>query len=371
MIIGVVKEIKNHEYRVGLTPNNVKAFVKANHTILVEANAGAGAHFSDEDYIAAGATIIESSKEIYSKAEMIIKVKEPLESEYALLKEGQILFTYLHLAANPELAKVLMEKKITAIAYETIEDREGFLPCLRPMSQIAGRLSIQEGAKYIESTYGGKGILLGGIPGVERGKIVIIGGGTVGTYAAKAAIGMGAIVTILDRNLKRLEYLDDIFGSSITTLYSNSENVERCLKDADLVIGAVLIPGDKAPKIIREDYVKEMKKGAVIVDIAIDQGGICETSKATSHDDPIYIKHNVVHYCVSNMPGAVPYTATMALTNVTSDYALGIANNGLLSLCNSDNGFKKGLNIINGKCVNYNVSHALGLEYTNIEEVLK
>ena len=298
MIIGVVKEIKNHEYRVGLTPENVKVFVRHNHEVLIEYNAGVGAHFQNEEYEACGAKIINDSKEIYSKADMIIKVKEPLESEYSLLKEGQILFTYLHLAANKELMKVLIEKKITAIGYETIEDRQGFLPCLRPMSEIAGRLSIQEGAKYIESTYGGKGILLGGIPGVERGKIVIIGGGVVGTFAAKAAVGMGAMVTILDNNLNRLAYLDDIFGGSVTTLYSNEQNIEKALIDADLAIGAVLIPGDQAPKLIKEDYVKKMKSGAVIVDIAIDQGGVSETSHATSHDDPIFIKHGVVHYCV-------------------------------------------------------------------------
>ena len=370
MIIGVVKEIKNHEYRVGLTPDNVRIFKRHKHTVLVEFNAGAGAHFSNEEYEANGAVIVNSAKEIYEKSDMIIKVKEPLESEYDMLKEGQILFTYLHLAANKELAKVLMEKKICAIGYETVEDKGGNLPCLRPMSEIAGRLSIQEGAKYIESTYGGKGILLGGIPGVERGKITIIGGGVVGTFAAKAAVGMGAMVTILDTNLNRLAYLDDIFNGSVTTLYSNEQNIEKSLLDADLVIGAVLLPGDKAPKLIKEDYVKEMKSGAVIVDIAIDQGGICETSKATSHDDPIFIKHGVVHYCVSNMPGAVPYTSTIALTNVTLGYGLKIADNGISGMKAWDLGFKKGVNFYNGSCVNESVAHALELEYRDLDTLL-
>ena len=371
MIIGVVKEIKNHEYRVGLTPENVKVFVRHNHTVLIEFNAGVGAHFLNEEYEAAGATIVNNAKEVYAKSDMIIKVKEPLKEEYDLLKDGQILFTYLHLAANKELMEILLKKRITAIGYETIEDKEGYLPCLRPMSEIAGRLSIQEGAKYIESTYGGKGILLGGIPGVERGKITIIGGGVVGTFAAKAAVGMGAMVTILDNNLNRLAYLDDIFGGSVTTLYSNEQNVEKALIDADLAIGAVLIPGDQAPKLIKEDYVKKMKNGAVIVDIAIDQGGVSETSHPTTHDDPIFIKHGVVHYCVSNMPGAVPYTSTIALTNVTSGYGLQIADLGIKELVAKDHGFKKGLNTYKGECVNLNVAHALDMDFVDLDCLLK
>ena len=259
-----------------------------------------------------------------------------------------------------EWVLVLLEKKVTAIAYETIEDKQGNLPCLRPMSEIAGRLSIQEGAKYIESTYGGKGILLGGVPGVERGNIVIIGGGIVGTYAAKAAVGMGARVTVIDKNLNRLVYLDDIFGASITTLYSSEQNIRNSLLTADLVIGSVLIPGASAPKLIKEEYVKEMKKGSVIVDIAIDQGGSCETSSVTTHDDPIFIKHGVVHYCVGNMPGAVPYTSTIALTNATLGYGLLIANNGVDKACKIDLGLAKGVNTINGKCVNENVAVSLG-----------
>lgn len=370
MIIGVVKEIKNHEYRVGLTPDNVKEYIKCGHTILVESNAGLGANFTNEEYENAGAIIIESAKEVYEKSEMIIKVKEPLKEEYDYLRKGQILYTYLHLAANKELTKVLLEKEVIGVGYETIEDKQGHLPCLRPMSEIAGRLSIQQGAKYIESTYGGKGILLGGVPGVERGQVVILGGGIVGTYAAKAAVGMGAKVTIIDRNLDRLTYLDDIFGASITTLYSSAANIENSLKTADLVVGSVLIPGASAPKLIKEDYVKKMKKGAVIVDIAIDQGGCCETSKVTSHDNPIYIKHGVVHYCVGNMPGAVPYTSTIALTNVTSVYGLEIANKGLVNAVKENNGLAKGINTIKGYCVNKNLADSLNLDYIQLEKVI-
>lgn len=370
MIIGTVKEIKNHEYRVGITPDNAKEYIKHGHTVLVETNAGLGANYTDEDYIKAGAKIISTAKEVFEKSDMIIKVKECLKEEFDYLRKGQILYTYLHLAANKEFADTLIEKGVTAIGYETIEDKSGNLPCLRPMSEIAGRLSIQEGAKYIESTYGGKGILLGGVPGVERGNIVIIGGGIVGTYAAKAAVGMGAKVTVIDKNLNRLVYLDDIFGASITTLYSSESNIEKSLIDADLVIGAVLIPGAAAPKLIKEEYVKKMKKGAVIVDIAIDQGGSSETSHVTTHDDPIFIKHDVVHYCVGNMPGAVPYTSTIALTNVTLNYGLLIADNGVKKACEKDLGIAKGINIIKGKCVNENVAKALNYEFTELKEVL-
>lgn len=371
MIIGTVKEIKNHEYRVGITPDNVKEYIKHGHTVLIETHAGEGANYKDQDYINAGAIILNNAKEVYEKAEMIVKVKECLKEEFDYLKQGQILYTYLHLAANKEFADILIKKGVTAVAYETIEDKIGNLPCLRPMSEIAGRLSIQEGAKYIESTFGGKGILLGGVPGVERGNIVIIGGGIVGTYAAKAAVGTGAKVTVIDKNLNRLVYLDDIFGASITTLYSSETNIEKSLLEADLVIGAVLIPGDKAPKLIKEDYVKKMKKGAVIVDIAIDQGGISETSSVTTHDDPIYIKHNVVHYCVGNMPGAVPYTSTIALTNVTLNYGLLIADNGIKKACKLNNGLAKGVNIFDGKCVNENVAKALDYNYVDINKVLE
>lgn len=370
MIIGTVKEIKNHEYRVGITPDNAKEYIKHGHVVLVETNAGLGANYTDQDYINVGAKIVKTAKEVFDVADMIVKVKECLKEEFDYLRKGQILYTYLHLAANKDFSDALLEKGVTAIGYETIEDKSGSLPCLRPMSEIAGRLSIQEGAKYIESTYGGKGILLGGVPGVERGNIVIVGGGIVGTYAAKAAVGMGAKVTVIDKNLNRLVYLDDIFGASITTLYSSESNIEKSLMEADLVIGSVLIPGAAAPKLIKEEYVKKMKKGAVIVDIAIDQGGSSETSVVTTHDNPIYIKHGVVHYCVGNMPGAVPYTSTIALTNVTLNYGLFIADNGIKKACELDNGFAKGINIINGKCVNENVAKALGYDYTNLNEIL-
>ena len=370
MIIGVIKEIKNNENRVGLTPANVKSYVKCGHRLLIEADAGMGVGFTNEDYIKAGAEIIASAKEVYSKSDMIIKVKEPLESEYQLLKPNSILFTYLHLAANKGLLKVLLEKNITGIAYETIEDKDGALPCLRPMSEIAGQLAIQEGAKYIESIYGGKGILLGGVPGVERGKVTIIGGGVTGTYAAKVALGMGANVTILDKSMSRLEYLNDIFGNAITTLYSNSANIERCCRYADLIVGCVLLPGASAPRIITEEHVKMMKKGSVIVDIAIDQGGCCETSHATTHDDPIYIKHGVVHYCVANMPGSVPYTSTIALTNVTEQYGLLIANNGIKTAIELAPGLKPGVNTYNGCCTNKNLAKSLNLRYTRLSELL-
>ncbi len=318
MIIGTTKELKNHEYRVGLTPDNVSDYVAKGHTVYVETHAGEGANFSDDEYAAAGAIIVDTPAEVFAKADMIVKVKEPEPCEYQYLREGQILYTYLHLAANPELAKVLLERGVKAVAFETITDADGNLPCLRPMSQIAGRLSIQEGAKYLEAAYGGRGILLGGVPGVERGKIVIIGGGVAGTYAAKAAVGIDAQVTLLDINLNRLSYLEDIFGASVTTLYSTEANIRKSLREADLVIGSVLIPGASTPKLIRREHLGIMKKGAVIVDIAIDQGGCCESSHVTTHDNPVYIDEGIVHYCVGNMPGAVPNTSTIALSNATS-----------------------------------------------------
>ncbi len=370
MKIGTTKELKNHEYRVGLTPDNVLEFVRDGHEVYVETNAGAGAGFEDEKYIKAGATILATPKEVFDIADMIIKVKEPEECEYKYLREGQILFTYLHLAPNPKLAKALMESKVKAVAYETIVDSEGNLPCLRPMSQIAGRLSIQEGAKYLEKSFGGRGILLGGVPGVERGKIAIIGGGIAGTYAAKAAVGSDAQVTLLDINLNRLSYLEDIFGASVTTLYSTEANIQRVLKEADLVIGSVLIPGAKTPNLIRREHLKLMKKGAVIVDIAIDQGGCCESSHVTTHDDPVYIEDGIVHYCVGNMPGAVPHTSTIALSNTTFKYAKMMAKCGLEEAIKKDKGFALGVNIYNGKCTNKNVAKSLDLEYEDIKGLI-
>ncbi len=369
MIIGTTKELKNHEYRVGITPDNVKGFVLDGHTVLVETNAGKAAGFSDEMYAQAGAIIKSTPAEVFGEAEMIIKVKEPEPCEYEMLRENQILYTYLHLAPNPELTKVLMERKVKAVAYETITDINGNLPCLRPMSQIAGRLSIQEGAKYLERSFDGRGILLGGVPGVERGKIVIIGGGIAGTYAAKAAVGTDAQVTMLDIDLNRLSYLEDIFGASVTTLYSTEANIEKCLKEADLVIGAVLIPGGAAPKLVRKEHLKMMKRGAVIVDIAIDQGGCCETSRVTTHQNPVFTEDGVVHYCVGNMPGAVPFTSTIALTNSTFAYARKIAKLGLETAAIRDNAILTGINIYNGKCTNRNVADSTGVQYSDLSEL--
>ncbi len=370
MKIGVTKELKNHEYRVGLTPDNVQELVNAGNEVFVETHAGEGASFSDEEYIAGGATILSTPKEVFDLCDMIIKVKEPEEEEYKYLREGQILFTYLHLAPNKSLTDALIAKKVKAVAYETLQDEAGNLPCLRPMSQIAGRLSIQEGAKYLEKNFGGRGILLGGVPGVERGKIVIIGGGVAGTYAAKAAVGIDAQVTLLDINANRLAYLEDIFGASVTTLYSTEANIRKALAQADLVIGSVLIPGGATPKLVRREHLKLMKKGAVIVDIAIDQGGCCESSHVTTHDEPIFVEEGVVHYCVGNMPGAVPHTSTIALTNTTMKYAKNIAKFGLEQACKKDEGLAKGVNIYMGKCVNKNVADSLGLEFVELDTVL-
>ncbi|MDD4688204.1 MAG: alanine dehydrogenase [Eubacteriales bacterium] len=370
MIIGVTKELKNNEFRVGLTPDNVSTLVNKGNQLLIETHAGGGAGFSDDEYIVAGARIIQDAKEVWDTADMIVKVKEPEECEYNLLKEEQILYTYLHLAPNPQLTEVLISKKVKAVAYETITDAEGNLPCLRPMSQIAGRLSIQEGAKYLERNFGGRGLLLGGVPGVERGHVVIIGGGITGTYAAKVAIGMDAQVTLLDVNHNRLAYLDDIFGASLNTLYSTEANLRKCLADADLVIGSVLIPGASTPKLVKREHLKLMKKGAVIVDIAIDQGGCCESSHTTTHDDPVYIDEGIVHYCVGNMPGAVPRTSTIALTNTTIGFAAMIADMGLEAACKTAKGLADGVNIYNGKCTNINVAKSLNLEYTPLETLI-
>ncbi len=370
MIIGTTKELKNHEYRVGLTPDNCADYIAHGHTVYVQTGAGEGAGFTDADYAKTGAVILDTAAEIFAKAEMIVKVKEPEPCEYDYFREGQILFTYLHLAPCPALAKVLMERGVKAVAYETITDPAGNLPCLRPMSQIAGRLSIQEGAKYLEKAYGGRGILLGGVPGVERGKIVIIGGGIAGTYAAKAAAGIDAQVTLLDINPNRLAYLEDVFGASVTTLYSTEANIRKSLAEADLVIGSVLIPGGKTPKLVRREHLPLMKKGSVIVDIAIDQGGCCESSHVTTHDDPVFIEEGIVHYCVGNMPGAVPYTSTIALTNSTLRYGLLIADKGLEEAAKADAGLANGVNVYGHCCTNGNVAKALGLEYVDLKTLI-
>lgn len=370
MKIGTVKELKNHEYRVGLTPDNVLAYVKNGHQVFVQSGAGEMASFTDDEYRLCGAVIFLTAAEVWAKCDMIVKVKEPLKEEYQYLHPCLILFTYFHLAPNRPLADALLASGVKAVAYETIEGSSRSLPCLRPMSEIAGRLSIQEGAKYLERPFGGRGILLGGVPGVERGKVVIIGGGITGTYAAKAAVGMGAQVTLLDISLTRLVYLEDIFGASITTLYSSETNIARSLAEADLVVGAVLIPGAVTPKLIRREHLKIMKQGAVIVDIAIDQGGCCETSVQTTHDNPVFLVDGIVHYCVGNMPGVVPRTSTIALVNTTLPFGLMIANMGLEKACASSEGLTKGVNMYKANCVNKNVADSLGMQFTPINELM-
>ena len=370
MIIGVAKEIKNNENRVALTPAGTLALKKAGHTVLVEENAGIGSGFSNESYKEAGARIIADKKALFDQAEMIMKVKEPLAPEYDLFHEGQILFTYLHLAPEPELTKALLDKKVIGIAYETIE-RNRTLPLLTPMSEVAGRMAVQVGARSLEKPNGGKGILLGGVPGVEAAQVVIVGGCVVGTNAAKMALGMGARVAILDKSLARLAYLDDIFGGRVNTVMSNSYNIAAWVKKADLLIGAVLIPGEKAPKLVTEEMVKMMETGSVIVDVAIDQGGSIETiDRITTHSDPTYVKHGVVHYSVANMPGAVARTSTFALTNATLEYALQITGKGWKQALKDDNGLAKGLNVFDGKVTFPGVAEAHGLIYTPVANVL-
>ena len=367
MKIGCVKEIKNNEFRVGLTPDNVKAYVAAGHHVYMEKGAGVGSGFSDNEYVDAGASLIDNAADVWHLVDMMIKVKEPLESEYPLFHDGLILYTYLHLAADKEQLDALLAGKVKAVAYETIEDNG--LPCLAPMSQIAGRLSIQEGAKYLEKKFGGEGILLAGVPGTPKAIVVILGGGTVGMNACKIAVGMGANVTILDINLKRLEELDNMFGAHIQTLVSTDSNIERSVKDADLVIGSVLIPGGSTPKLFKKKYLPEMKDGAVFVDVAIDQGGCGESSHVTTHDDPVYVMDGVVHYCVGNMPGAVPRTSTIALTNATLKYGLMIANQGLEKACDN-NAIKTGVNCYLGKLTNKNVADAHGYEYIELKSLI-
>ncbi len=370
MKIGCVKEIKNNEFRVGLTPDNVRAYVAAGHHVYMEKGAGVGSGFTDNEYIDAGASLIDNAADIWALVDMMVKVKEPLPEEYPLFREGLILYTYLHLAADREQTDALLAGKVKAVAYETIQEADGSLPCLAPMSQIAGRLSIQEGAKYLEKKFGGEGILLAGVPGTPKANVVILGGGTVGMNACKIAVGMGANVTILDVNLKRLEELDNRFGSHIQTLVSNDTNVERAVKDADLVIGSVLIPGGSTPKLFKKKYLPEMKNGAVFVDVAIDQGGCGESSRVTTHDDPIFVEDGVVHYCVGNMPGSVPRTSTIALTNATLRYGLQIAASGLEEAVKANKAIALGVNCYDGKIVNKNVSKALDIEYTDIAELI-
>ena len=369
MIIGVPKEIKNNENRVAVTPGGVQEFVKHGHTVYVQHTAGNGSGFSDEQYKQAGAHILNTIEDVYGIAEMIVKVKEPIESEYALIRENQLLFTYFHFASYEPLTHAMIKSGAICLAYETVEVNRT-LPLLIPMSEVAGRMSIQEGAKYLEKPMGGLGILLGGVPGVKPANVIVLGGGIVGTQAAKMAAGMGADVTIMDVNLNRLRQLDDIMPANVKTQYSSEYNIREAIKTADLVIGGVLIPGAKAPKLITKDMLSTMKPGAVIVDVAIDQGGCFETSKPTTHAEPTYVVDGVVQYCVANMPGAVPYTSTLALTNATLPYAIQLANKGWQQACKDNADLRLGLNVVNGKIVYEGVSQAFNLEYTPVSEVL-
>ncbi len=351
MKIGVPKEIKNNENRVGITPAGVFELTKNSHTVYIQQGAGIGSGFFDEDYLAAGAAMLPEIHDVYAASEMIVKVKEPIETEYALIGENQIVFTYFHFASSKALTDAMLRSKSVCIAYETVQDEDGTLPLLTPMSEVAGRMAIQQGAKYLEKPIKGKGILLGGVPGVPPGKVLILGAGVVGTQAAKMAAGLGAHVTILDINMKRLRYINDVMPSHVVTEFSSEYNIRRHITTHDLIIGAVLVTGGKAPKLIKRDMLKSMHPGTVMVDVAVDQGGCFETTRATTHEDPTYIIDDVVHYCVSNMPGAVPYTSTLALTNVTLPYILKIAAAGWEKACLENKDLNKGLNIVHGKIV--------------------
>jgi alanine dehydrogenase len=372
MIVGVPKEIKNNENRVAITPAGIDALTRAGHQVIIETDAGIGSGFTNEEYTQHGAEILPTAKDVWAKADMIMKVKEPLPEEYGYFRENLILFTYLHLAPELELTKALMEQKVTAIAYETIQLDNGSLPLLTPMSEVAGRMSVQIGAQFLEKTHGGKGVLLGGVPGVRASNVVIMGGGVVGTNAAKMAIGLGANVTLLDINPERLRQLDDIFAGRLHTVISNPYNVAEAVRTADLLIGAVLIPGRRAPRLVTAEMVSTMDAGSVIVDVAIDQGGSIETiDRVTTHSEPTYEKYGVVHYAVANMPGAVPRTSTIALTNVTIPYAVQIANQGLDTAIQSSRPLAKGVNVIGGHVTYEAVAESLQLPYTPLNEVVK
>lgn len=370
MIIGIPKEIKTNESRVAMTPAGVLELTKRGHQVYVQSTAGLGSGFPDETYTSAGATILPSIEETYAKAEMIIKVKEPIELEYNLIKKDQLLFTYFHFASYQPLTEAMIKQKAVCLAYETVELPDRSLPLLIPMSEVAGRMAVQEGAKYLEKQSMGRGVLLGGVPGVPPAKIMVLGGGIVGTQAAKMAAGLGAQVTILDINLPRLRYLSDVMPPNVMTMYSNEYNIRNLIKDHDLIIGAVLIPGAKAPKLITKDMLKEMQPGTVMVDVAVDQGGCIETCKPTTHEDPTYIIDDVVHYCVANMPGAVPYTSTIALTNATLPYAIQLANKGWQQACRDNQPLKMGLNIVNGSVVYRGVAEAFDLPLEDVNGFL-
>lgn len=370
MIVGLPKEIKNNENRVALTPAGVSELIKNGHTVYVQASAGAGSGFPDEDYLLAGAQILPTIEDVYGIAEMIVKVKEPIDSEYPLIKKDQLLFTYFHFASHEPLTKAMMESGAVCLAYETVEKADRSLPLLIPMSEVAGRMSVQEGAKYLEKPMGGRGVLLGGVPGVRPAEVLVLGGGIVGTHAAKMAAGLGAHVTMMDISLPRLRELDDIMSDNVDTVYSNEYNIREAIQHADLVIGAVLIPGAKAPHLITRDMLTLMKPGTVLVDVAVDQGGCFETTRPTTHQDPVYTIDGVVHYCVANMPGAVPYTSTLALTNATLPYAIQLANKGWKKACSDSLELRLGLNVIEGKVCYKGVSDAFNLEYHNVEQFL-
>lgn len=371
MIIGVPKEIKNNENRVAITPAGVQALASNGHTVVIEQSAGIGSGISDRDFEQAGARILPDNRAVFEEADMIMKVKEPLPQEYDLFKEEQILFTYLHLAPEPDLTQMLINKKIVSIAYETVQFNNGSLPLLTPMSEVAGRMSIQVGAQFLEKPKGGRGVLLGGVPGVAPAKVVIVGGGIVGTNAAKMAIGLGADVIIIEKNIDRMRYLDDIFANKVKTIMSNSYNIAQAVKSADLVVGAVLIPGARAPHLVTAEMVRLMQPGSVIVDVAIDQGGSIETiDRVTTHSDPVYEKHGVIHYAVANMPGAVARTSTFALTNATLPYAIEIANKGWLKAIEDDSALAKGINVVNGKVTYKAVAEAHNLKYIPLEQAI-
>lgn len=370
MIIGVPKEIKPSENRVALTPGGTLEFVKRGHTVYVQATAGEGSGFKDQEYVDAGAKILPTIEAVYGIAEMIIKVKEPIEKEYSLIKPDQLVFTYFHFASYEPLTNAMIKSNAICLAYETVETADRSLPLLVPMSEVAGRMAIQQGAKYLEKPQKGRGVLLGGVPGVAPGKVLVLGGGVVGTQAAKMAAGLGATVTILDVSLKRLRYLNDVMPANVITMFSNEMNIRQLIATHDLIVGAVLIPGAKAPNLITREMLKDMRPGTVIVDVAVDQGGCIETCRPTTHDDPTFIIDDVVHYCVANMPGAVPYTSTIALTNATLPYALQLAGKGWQKACKENLELKHGLNIVHGKVVYKGVSEAFGLPYTEVDSIL-
>ncbi|QQS48212.1 MAG: alanine dehydrogenase [Acidobacteriota bacterium] len=370
MIVGLPKEIKDNEFRVGMTPAGVGTLSESGHTVLVERNAGEGSGITDEEYVAARGQIVDTADEVWERAEMIVKVKEPVGPEHQRMREGQLLFTYLHLAPDPKLTQVMIERQVTGIAYETITNEEGHLPLLTPMSEVAGRMAVQVGAQYLQKPEGGRGVLMGGVPGVLPAKVVIIGGGVVGINSLKMAVGLGAHVVILDKNLERLRYLDDIFGAKIRTLMSNPFTVQEAIANADLVVGAVLVPGAAAPRLVTREMLKTMHKGAVIVDVAVDQGGCIETTRPTTHSDPTFFVEDVLHYCVANMPGAVPRTSTFALTNATLPFALKLANKGFREAIARDPHLRNGVNTYAGHITYAAVAESQGQPFKSLDELL-